>query len=1013
MENMTKLLTELTIDENEIPKKTVRKEKVVTSKKSNLEIALSRFNEQIVSGSRKIVSAFDKKINSKNSWISLTNGTVYVPAIVSLIPRIEKFDFVDWMNEVDMGNRKIFFNSYEGDYPTFEEAHKIFQSQESGLGRMRDGFIDEGFGKFYGIVLNMQNKIAYDIISCRRLEFFSWLGNVDHKKHLSMNRIDHIHTDTAIFPIHRLYKKNSPKLSAVESVYLFAANRLQPENIFLDDKERKTYEILQFLAEYGVLNWNYDSVSINIPEAINLILKEVDCPDRQKAIKILEDNTGIPLNNLEKKMEVSEKKVSEEKVTDVEVLRTELLECDYHRAMLDKYDAKLLTDPKRGHWDLWDWDNSHKDGVSVKLPERWVARDPEADINHGIVAIDFGTKSTVVVYENEQLQHLPLQVGNGNYGKGVEEANYENPTVIQFLDLQSFIKAYNARAGRPYTSWNDVTVSHTAFQNMNNNSSELYYSFLTDLKQWCGSGQGLLLCDQKGYLQELPPYVELTDEDADPLAYYAYYLGLYINNMLSEKHLFMHYIMSFPVTYEKENREKMRHSFEAGLKKSLPTALLSNPDAMKHFLVEEGASEPAAYAITALQEYGFDPCGDEKNYYAVFDFGGGTTDFDFGVYQEADSDRYDYKLVHFGENGDRTLGGENILRLLAFRVFCHNQQKLLNPRIPFTWAADKFEFRGSEAFIKDSREAHANMHNLMEALRPVWENPDGEEAKSLLENGEVAFNVFQEDGTMIPNFSLSLKGEDEAAPLDLERIIQDRILKGIENFFVAMKEAFANYSEEDGIDPLEKIDSISVFLGGNSSKSKRVTTLFQEVIAEKEEGTPTFTIYPTLGSPEALERQEAIWRENPALRPDELIRPTGKTGVAYGLLACRNSGNVQVITLQPDSRRTGFQFYVGRNKKRRFHPVIDRNTSFDTWYYFIDASNDFDLLYTKVPEAATGKAPVTIAKQIHVSLEKPEPEANVYIRPVSTDTIVYIVAKSLEEAQKERFLAKPVTIQLI
>ena len=45
MENMTKLLTELTIDENEIPKKTVRKEKAVTSKKSNLEIAISQFNE--------------------------------------------------------------------------------------------------------------------------------------------------------------------------------------------------------------------------------------------------------------------------------------------------------------------------------------------------------------------------------------------------------------------------------------------------------------------------------------------------------------------------------------------------------------------------------------------------------------------------------------------------------------------------------------------------------------------------------------------------------------------------------------------------------------------------------------------------------------------------------------------------------------------------------------------------------------------------------------------------------
>lgn len=1003
MENMTKLLTELTIDENEIPKKTVRKEKAVTSKKSNLEIAISRFNEWVIAGSRKIVSAFDKKINSENSWISLTNGTVYVPAIVSLIPRIDRFDFVDWMNE--MGNRKIFFNGYEGDYPTFEEAHKIFQSQESGLGRSQYGFVDEDSQQFYGIVLNMQNKIAYDIISCESLGFFSWLGYVDDKKHLSMNRIDHTHTGTAIFPIRRLSTKNSPKISSAETVYLFAKKKFQPETILLN-QELKIYHDLQTLAAYGVLTCEKDYLAIDSNKVAHYILEVRYEYDGLK--EMVKTNSKAPLTNTYAK----ETEFSEETVTDAEALRTELLECDYHRAMLDKYDAKLLTDPKRGHWDLWDWDNSHKDGVSVKLPERWVARDPEADINHGIVAIDFGTKSTVVVYENEQLQHLPLQVGNGNYGKGVEEANYENPTVIQFLDLQSFIKAYNARAGRPYTSWNDVTVSHTAFQNMNNNSSELYYSFLTDLKQWCGSGQGLLLCDQKGYLQELPPYVELTDEDADPLAYYAYYLGLYINNMLSEKHLFMHYIMSFPVTYEKENREKMRHSFEAGLNKSLPTALLSNPDAMKHFLVEEGASEPAAYAITALQEYGFDPCGDEKNYYAVFDFGGGTTDFDFGVYQEADSDRYDYKLVHFGENGDRTLGGENILRLLAFRVFCHNQQKLLNPRIPFTWAADKFEFRGSEAFIKDSREAHANMHNLMEALRPVWENPDGEEAKSLLENGEVAFNVFQEDGTMIPNFSLSLKGEDEAAPLDLERIIQDRILKGIENFFVAMKEAFANYSEENGIDSLEKIDSISVFLGGNSSKSKRVTTLFQEVIAEKEEGTPTFTIYPTLGSPEALERQEAIWRENPALRPDELIRPTGKTGVAYGLLACRNSGNVQVITLQPDSRRTGFQFYVGRNKKRRFHPVIDRNTSFDTWHYFIDASNDFDLLYTKVPEAATGKAPVTIAKQIHVSLEKPEPEANIYIRAINTDTIVYVAAKSLEEAQNEQFLTKPMVIQL-
>ena len=56
----------------------------------------------------------------------------------------------------------------------------------------------------------------------------------------------------------------------------------------------------------------------------------------------------------------------------------------------------------------------------------------------------------------------------------------------------------------------------------------------------------------------------------------------------------------------------------------------------------------------------------------VFDFGGGTTDFDFGVFYEADekkSTRYDYTIEHFGAGGDRYLGGENLLELLAFEVF--------------------------------------------------------------------------------------------------------------------------------------------------------------------------------------------------------------------------------------------------------------------------------------------------------------------------------------------------------
>ena len=56
----------------------------------------------------------------------------------------------------------------------------------------------------------------------------------------------------------------------------------------------------------------------------------------------------------------------------------------------------------------------------------------------------------------------------------------------------------------------------------------------------------------------------------------------------------MKYILSFPVTYEFSIRKKMLESFAAGLKKSLPTALLADENTMKQFKVLEGSSEPAA-----------------------------------------------------------------------------------------------------------------------------------------------------------------------------------------------------------------------------------------------------------------------------------------------------------------------------------------------------------------------------------------------------------------------------------
>lgn len=708
-----------------------------------------------------------------------------------------------------------------------------------------------------------------------------------------------------------------------------------------------------------------------------------------------------------------------------EDLKNLLLECDYRRAMLDRYDDNLLLDPNRGHWDLWDWSEEGEDTGEIILAEGFMARDPADDINHGIVGIDFGTKSTVVVYENEHMEILPLQVGSGTYSEGVQQKNYENPTVLQFIDLEAFTKAYGEREGRPFTNWRDVTVSHTAFENLSHSSSEQYYSFFDNLKQWCGSGSlRVKLRDDKGHLQELPAFIDLVEGEFDPLEIYAYYLGAYINNMLQEKHIFLQYILSFPVTYERGIREKMRRSFAVGLKKSLPTALLSNEMAMKQFVVQEGASEPAAYAITALEEYGFEPEGEEEAYYAVFDFGGGTADFDFGVFREAEEDRYDYTLLHFGANGDRTLGGENLLRLLAFEVCKANRDKLLKPggtgntKIPFTWPAEKHDFPGSEGLIKDSQEAHANMRTLMEALRPLWERPDSEEARKLLDDGVIMVSMFDDAGQVVKDVSLQISGNAgdsqsdtagavAALQLNLEELLRQRIDKGIRNFFISLQEAFHKgiTDETYHIKSLEDVSEICVFLAGNSSKSKLVKSIFKEYTGKNgsvkellgiEEGkeAPNFTLYPALGTEEAYALQE---ERGITPRKDDLAAPTGKTGVAFGLLQCRESGNVRVIDINPDGAKVPFQYYVGRNKKRKFKTIIDRNTKMNQWYAFIDAGASFDLLYTDVPLAATNTAPVTIARQIHITVEKPDTEATVYIRPVGPRSIEYMAVRNKEE----------------
>lgn len=719
-------------------------------------------------------------------------------------------------------------------------------------------------------------------------------------------------------------------------------------------------------------------------------IKQIGTVNICETININKENQRESINL--KKLDIEERKN----------IFADYLKCDKYRANMREYDLKCLEDPNMGHWELWETNNI-LEMTPLAADNSVYARNPVADIRQdSVVGIDFGTKSTVVVYQDGSGNIKPMPIGCGDTRKELTIQDFENPTVMQFIDFKSFMKSYNDKMGRPYTKWRDITVSHAANESMKDTAirSDEYYSYMYDLKQWAGEGnQKKVIHDKSGkdiLLNEYENIVDKKEGSIDPIEIYAYYIGLYINNM--NNGIYLDYILSFPVTYEKKIRDAILKSFSAGLKKSLPESILKNKDVIKKFNVEAGTSEPAAYAICALEKYGFEPEEDEKIFYGIFDFGGGTADFDFGLWTASENeDVYDYCIEHFGQEGDRYLGGENLLQLIAFEVFKENIEVCRENSITF---GKPNEFTNVpvelEGYVNESQEARMNLKIMMEKLRPFWERkesnsgdkPNSEkkcEDKLKINFSEFQCGLFSAEGEYRPNLSLT------ADTTKLEKILRDRIEKGVRQFFNALKETFS----EKYFVKTAKVEKINIFLAGNSSKSPILKEVFErninewskKILKDSSEKEELFKLYPPLGSDEA----KKIQKENKIFE-DELEAPTGKTGVAWGLIEGRKGGRIEIkeeITYETEAK---FAYYLGISVRKKFKTKIARDADYNKWYKFIPALKaKFEINYTSLPEATNGKLSEKDDSVMRKRLEIDKCGDNlfVYIRLKARDTIEY------------------------
>lgn len=862
------------------------------------------------------------------------------------------------------------------------------------------------------------------------------LGNHDYDDEIKDESSSNLKDDFfALLPIHRLSEEIRLNPYFGKALCYCLANELIPtklpkEVLAIYKKLIDSYKKWNhYISLKGLVKGKdeYSSLAFDL----DLFMKEVESGTFKGKI-------GNYSCDLEQKLTSDKGQILLDHVTN------QLCEDDYERANQTRYDKKSLTDENAGSWELFE-DHSGSNFIPVTLPEgspSWMARPPQKDIKEdGICAIDFGTKSTTVVcrYEEGGIQEKLLRIGKGDLTQEPKREDYENPTAITLRDVESFNKDYKSREGRPFTRWKDMAAAHQAADDLfSEGASDLaYYSVFNELKQWANDpGRHMMLKDRLGHEQDLKPFMEIQKGDFDPIEIYAYYLGLNINTMV--RGIFLDYIMSFPVNYDTKVRKNIRESFERGLRKSLPTAILNDKELMERFSIQEGCSEPAAYAMAALKELGLEPEEEGKAVaYAVFDFGGGTTDFDYGIERISTKRRWNYDIIHFNHGGDDHLGGENLLALMAYQVFKDNKAKMRSQNIHIILPFGAERFSGSEVIVEDrlkaKQAAYMNMRILQKELRPLWENTDSVGSKY---DKPLPVNLYSSKTQKKEKVDITVKKDV------LLKLLEEKIAVGVDSFFSGLWEAFKNEKLKE-----ENISTLHILLAGNSSKSPIVKKLMDKEVKKyidlmkKEQGMQLdLELHLPLGMNESkpvtpsaaaadLNKTKVIasvpGHQNKGKSSVDTVpadkdaqsagksaeqpevdfekEKTGKTGVAFGLLRCRQgAGDIRVINQDEDKdvKEIKFPYLLGViNRHGGFDVVIDRDVPYNQWALYIDAmERSFELRYTKDFRALEkGKLSDkdVHSKRCYIDQKEvsEEDDVNVYIRKVGSNSVEYAVAR--------------------
>ncbi len=213
--------------------------------------------------------------------------------------------------------------------------------------------------------------------------------------------------------------------------------------------------------------------------------------ENQKFIEDLAQDKKITNEKIEKTLEI----VSTSGVdVDFEAFKELMLNVDNIAVGLKSYSQSQLLDLNGGHWDLevpslpkervtFRFDNLPKNEKNKEM--NFYAHSSLKDLNKGVVAIDFGTKSTTASYMDETGTYRLLSIGG--LVDDTSPTKFENPMIMEFGHKENFRNAYKVLDHRPFTEKNDIEVAHEAQKNAAGVKGNDLYRFFSQLKQWAGA----------------------------------------------------------------------------------------------------------------------------------------------------------------------------------------------------------------------------------------------------------------------------------------------------------------------------------------------------------------------------------------------------------------------------------------------------------------------------------------------------------------------------------------------